>query len=81
MMAILMELKEQSDQMVEQIASNDARQEFERIKMQKEMQEMKVMSSTDGQFASAADADRARRLEQLQLLDAKGKKPAFPFSK
>ena len=81
MMAILMGLKEQSDQMVEQIASNDARQEFERIKMQKEMQEMKVMSSTDGQFASAADADRARRLEKLQLLDAKGKKPAFTFSK
>jgi len=77
----LMGLKEQSDQMVEQIASNDARQEFERIKMQKEMQEMKVMSSTDGQFASAADADRARRLEKLQLLDAKGKKPAFTFSK
>ena len=81
MMAILMGLKQQSDQMVEQIASNDARQEHERMKMQREMQEMKRMSTNVGQLTSATDADRARRLEQLQLLDAKGKKPSFTFSK
>ena len=68
--------------MQEEMRDSAARQEFERIKMLKEMMQWKEMSSKDGQYT--ADADRARRMEKMAQLEAAGiakdKKPSFSFS-
>ena len=48
--------------LAEQIADNDARQELARLKLQDEVEQMKMMANVGGQSTSAADADRARRI-------------------
>ena len=78
MMAILMSMKSQNEKLAEQIADNDARQELARLKLQDEVEQMK-MANDGQQSATAADADRARRMERLQMIDAKKTSPAFTF--
>ena len=78
MMAILMSMKAQNEKLAEQIADNDARQELARLKLQDEVEQMK-MANDGQQSATAADADRARRMERLQMIDAKKTSPAFTF--
>ena len=79
MMAILMSMKSQNEKLAEQIADNDARQELARLKLQDEVEQMKKMANDGQQSATAADADRARRMERLQMIDAKKTPPAFTF--
>ena len=79
MMAILMSMKAQNEKLAEQIADNDARQELARLKLQDEVEQMKKMANDGQQSATAADADRACRLERLQMMDAKKTPPAFTF--
>ena len=78
MMAILMSMKAQNEKLAEQIADNDARQELARLKLQDEVEQMK-MANDGQQSATAADADRARRMERLQMIDAKKTPPAYTF--
>ena len=79
MMAILMSMKAQNEKLAEQIANNDARQELARLKLQDEVEQMKKMANDGQQSATAADADRARRMERLQMIDAKKTSPAFIY--
>ena len=76
---ILSNLKAQNEKLAEQIADNDARQELARLKLQDEVEQMKKMANDGQQSATAADADRARRMERLQMIDAKKTPPAFTF--